>query len=77
MTITVGLSGYGMSGAIFHAPIIAKVAGLELTAIMSSDAAKVQRDYPHMAVVSSLDHLLADKNIMLIVIATPNDTHYE
>jgi scyllo-inositol 2-dehydrogenase (NADP+) len=77
LAISVGLSGYGLSGAIFHAPIIEKVQGLELTTVMSSDPAKVRRDYPHVAVVPSLDGLLADKDIALVVIATPNDTHYE
>ncbi len=77
MTIHVGLVGYGMSGEIFHAPLIEKVEGLALSTVMSSKPEKVHQDYPDVTVVPALDRLLADKNIALVVISTPNDTHYE
>ncbi len=44
---------------------------------MSSKPEKVHQDYPDVTVVPTLDRLLADKNIALVVISTPNDTHYE
>lgn len=77
MTINVGLVGYGLSGSVFHAPLIESVPGLTLKAIVSSAPEKVHRDHPTVAVVPTLDHLLAHEDISLIVIATPNDTHYD
>ena len=42
MTIHVGLVGYGMSGSVFHAPLIEYTPGLTLKTVVSSDPAKVQ-----------------------------------
>ena len=76
MTIHVGLVGYGMSGSVFHAPLIEYIPGLTLKTVVSSDPAKVQRAFPTISVVPTLDDLLIDKDISLVVIATPNQTHY-
>ncbi len=76
MTISVGLIGYGMAGSVFHAPLIKSVDGLTLSAIVSSSPEKVHRDYPDMPVLPTLDALLENNEIQLIVIATPNESHY-
>ena len=76
MTISVGLVGYGMSGSVFHAPLIECVPELTLKTVVSSDAAKVHRTYPNVSVVPTLDLLLTDTDIALVVIATPNEMHY-
>lgn len=77
MTIRVGLVGYGMAASVFHAPLIESVDGLALTAVVSSNPGKVQRDYPDVDVVPTLERLLERDDIELVVIATPNETHYE
>lgn len=47
-----------------------------LAAVSSSDATKVHADWPSVPVVSEPKHLFNDPNIDLIVIPTPNDTHF-
>ncbi len=74
--LNVGLVGYGYASKTFHAPLIAGTANVELVAICSSDADKVNKDWPAVSVVSSAQALFDDPNIDLIVIPTPNDTHY-
>ncbi len=76
MTIHVGLVGYGLAGSVFHAPLIQYLPELALKTIVSSDPAKVHRTYPDVSVVSTLDALLIDEDISLVVISTPNETHY-
>jgi predicted dehydrogenase len=49
---------------------------MTLAAVSSSDAAKVHADWPSVPVVSEPKHLFNDPNIDLIVIPTPNDTHF-
>src|SRR5215469_344589 len=71
----VGLIGYGFAGKTFHAPLIAAVEGMALRAIASSDAAKVKKDYPNMRVFADPKAMMADRDITLIVVATPNDSH--
>ncbi|WP_449556186.1 oxidoreductase [Huaxiibacter chinensis] len=75
-TIRVAIIGYGYASKTFHAPLIAGTPGLELCAVSSSDASKVHQDWPTVNVVSEPKHLFNDPNIDLIVIPTPNDTHF-
>ena len=74
--IRVGLIGYGYASKIFHAPLISGTPGMSLGAVSSSDAAKVHADWPTVPVVSEPKHLFNDPNIDVIVIPTPNDTHF-
>ena len=59
--IGVGLIGFGKAGRIFHAPLIGAVDGLELRRSARRDDA---------------DALIADPAIHLVVVATPNTSHY-
>ncbi|MGO2333893.1 oxidoreductase [Providencia sp.] len=74
--IKVGIIGYGYASKTFHTPFLARLAGFELTAISSSDPSKVKADWPNINVVSSPEAIFADPEIELVVIPTPNDTHY-
>lgn len=74
--IRVGLIGYGYASKTFHAPLISGTPGMELSTVVSSDAQKVLADWPATQVVASANSLNADPDIDLIVIPTPNDTHF-
>ncbi len=74
--IKVGLLGYGYASKTFHAPLIMGTPGLELAGVSSSDASKVHADWPAIPVVSDPQMLFNDPSIDLIVIPTPNDTHF-
>lgn len=74
--IRVGLAGYGFASKTFHAPLIAGTSAMELAAVSSSDAGKVHADWPGMQVVADPQSLFDDPTLDLIVIPTPNDTHF-
>ena len=74
--LRVGLIGYGFASKTFHAPLIAGTPDVELAAISSSDASKVHADWPAVKVVAEPQALLDDPTLQLIVIPTPNDTHF-
>ena len=74
--IRVGLIGYGYASKTFHAPLISGTPGMTLAAVASSDENKVHADWPAMPVVSGPERILNDPNIDLVVIPTPNDTHF-
>jgi scyllo-inositol 2-dehydrogenase (NADP+) len=61
----VGLIGYGKAGRVFHAPLIKSVDGLHLHKIVEhrGDA--------------EVNALLADPEVELVVIATPNESHFD
>jgi predicted dehydrogenase len=75
--IEVGLIGYGFAGRAFHAPVISAVPGLHLAAILQRSGNEAAEKYPDVRIVRNMEELLANREIRLVVIATPNDTHYE
>jgi scyllo-inositol 2-dehydrogenase (NADP+) len=74
--IEVGLIGFGLAGRSFHAPVIRAVPGLRLAAILQRSGEEAARIYPDVRIVRNLEELLAIDSIRLIVIATPNQTHF-
>lgn len=73
--IDVGLIGYGLAGASFHAPLIGAVPGLRLASVVTSRAAAVARDWPEAKAVADAETLFGDPDIGLVVIATPDHLH--
>ena len=65
-----------MAGRVFHAPLISSVDGLELAAVVERNSGKAAERYPGITTYRSVDELLADASIKLIVVATPNSTHF-
>ena len=76
----VGLIGYGLGGATFHAPFIAATPGLHLAAVMTSDPARrqgVEERYRGTTVVAGIEELLSlAPRLELIAISSPNASHY-
>jgi predicted dehydrogenase len=77
--IRAGLIGYGLGGAVFHAPLLSAAAGVTLAAIVTSDAgraASASARYAHTRVVPSTDDLwaMAD-DLDLVVISAVNRAH--
>lgn len=73
--LKVALIGYGFAGQTFHAPIIAAVPGLELRVVGSSQPERVRADWPEAQVLLP-QAALAHPEVDLVVIATPNTTHF-
>ncbi len=74
--VRVGLIGFGLAGQAFHAPVIRGVRGMELACILERHGSNAQQKYPEVRVARTLDEMLSDKTIGLIVVATPNDSHF-
>ncbi len=70
--IKTGICSYGMSGKLFHAPFIEAHPGFELTAIVERHNNDSRERYPHSKLYRSVDELINDKEIQLIVVNTPN-----
>ncbi|MBZ9538735.1 oxidoreductase [Modicisalibacter tunisiensis] len=75
-SFNVGVVGYGFASQTFHVPLIQATPGLELIAVSSSDAAKVHRDLASVAVEASPQALFARSDMDLVVIPTPNESHF-
>ena len=75
--IIVGLASYGMSGLVFHAPLLSAHSGFRLTTVLERSANKSQQRYPEVKVVRSFDELVQDQALELIVVNTPNQLHLD
>jgi scyllo-inositol 2-dehydrogenase (NADP+) len=75
--IKTGLLAYGMSGKVFHAPFLSAHPGFELYAITERHEKKAHADYPGIKSYDSVAELIGDSDIDLVVINTPNFTHFE
>jgi predicted dehydrogenase len=74
--VEVGLIGFGLAGRYFHAPVIRAVSGLRLAAILQRSGDSAAQTYPDVQIVRNLDELLALDSVRLIVVATPNQSHF-
>lgn len=71
--------GYGLAGAVFHAPLIGATPRLELASVVTSSPerkAQAEQEHPGVRVLSDADSLweLADQH-ELVVVAAPNSAH--
>ncbi len=76
--LRVGVIGFGLAGSAFHAPLIDVTPGLMVSAIVTRDVerrAQAKRDYPSVTLLETAEALFADKQVDIVVIATPNSTH--
>ncbi|QCT04686.1 oxidoreductase domain protein [Paenibacillus algicola] len=76
-TIKAGLIGFGLSGATFHAPILCSIPDYEIAAVVSSHPEKVYKALPEAVVYSQVEQLLNDASIDIVIVTSPNATHYE
>lgn len=77
MRIKTGICSYGMSGKLFHAPFIAAHPGFELTAIVERHNNDSRERYPQARLCRSVEELVTDKDLQLIVVNTPTHLHYQ
>ncbi|WP_299429503.1 oxidoreductase [uncultured Meiothermus sp.] len=77
LPIHVALIGYGFAGQVFHAPVIRSVPGLRLVTVASSQPEKVKSDWPDIWVSQTAEEVITHPEIDLVVIATPNQTHFD
>lgn len=75
--IRVGVIGFGLAGRIFHTAVIQATPGLELAAVVQRSGDDAKKEYPEARQARSIEELLADPGIRLVVIATPSYSHYE
>jgi len=74
--IGVGVIGFGMAGEFFHAPILSVTPGLKLAAIFARSGERARELYPATRIVRSLDELLSDPAVEVVVVATPTHSHF-
>jgi scyllo-inositol 2-dehydrogenase (NADP+) len=75
--IKTALLSYGMSGRVFHAPFLVAHGGFILAGSWERSNQLIQQHYPQTKSFSSLESVLQDNTIDLIIVNTPTATHYD
>jgi predicted dehydrogenase len=75
--LNVGLIGFGLAGRVFHAPLIHANPDLRLTHIVQRHGDEAEKKYPQAKLLRDADELFSEKSIDLVVVATPNTSHFE
>jgi len=72
-----GLVGYGSVAEKMHAPLIHTSPHMELYGVVERNQQRSKERYEHVRIFKSLDDLLEIADLDLVVIATPNEYHFE
>ncbi|MGH9585679.1 MAG: Gfo/Idh/MocA family oxidoreductase [Acidobacteriaceae bacterium] len=75
--IRVGVIGFGLAGRIFHAAVVAETPGLELACIVQRRGDEAAKAYPGVRIARSIEEMLEDRSIHLVVVGTPSYAHFE
>lgn len=75
--IGVGIASYGMSGQVFHGPLLHIDPGFRVISILERNKNLSASLFPDAQIVRSYDELLENNEIEMIVVNTPDPLHYE
>jgi scyllo-inositol 2-dehydrogenase (NADP+) len=75
--IKTGIFSYGMSGMVFHAPLLHTHPMFEIKKILQRKSNTSREKYPYIELARDYEELLNDPEIELIIVNTPDHTHYE
>ncbi|MFT0801347.1 oxidoreductase [Bacillus swezeyi] len=75
--IRIGLLGYGLSGSVFHAPLLSVLNEFEMRKVMTSKKEQVTQELPGAEAVSSIEEIAGDPAIDLVIVTTPSGLHFE
>lgn len=75
--IVTGIISFGMSGRIFHAPFLSTNPRFKLKAVVERNQKKMAQSYPGIVSYDSVEEMLNDPEIELVVVNTPNFTHFD
>lgn len=72
--IKTALLSYGMSGEVFHGPLLDAHPGFEIASVWQRDTRKPAKH--SSPVVGAYQDILSDPSVELVIVNTPNETHY-
>jgi len=75
--VNVGMIGFGLAGRVFHAPLLASSPHFFLSHIVERHGDQARAAYPEATIVRSTAELLQQQSVELVVVATPNTSHFE
>lgn len=75
--VKVGLCAFGMSGKVFHAPFLKEHPGFFMSAVVERSKEESKEKYPDAVIYRSVEEMLNNSDVELVVVNTPVQTHFE
>lgn len=75
--VKAGLCAFGMSGKVFHAPFLKDHPGFFISAVVERSKEESKEKYPEATIYRSVEEMLQNADVELVIINTPVQTHYE
>ncbi|MFL5738984.1 MAG: Gfo/Idh/MocA family oxidoreductase [Flavisolibacter sp.] len=75
--IQTAILSFGMSGQVFHAPFLAVDSRFQFSAVWERSKNLAEQKYPGVKTYRKLEDLLSDDTIELVIVNTPNYSHFE
>ncbi len=75
--INTGIVSYGMSGKVFHGPLLHVNHHFNIKKIVERSYKGSKESFPYVEVVDGFEDLIKDDNLELVIVNTPDGTHYE
>jgi len=75
--INTALCSFGMSGLVFHSPFLAINPHFKFYAVWERSKNLAEEKYPDVKTYRTLESMFADDLVELVIVNTPNYTHYE
>lgn len=75
--IGTALLSYGMSGKVFHSPFLSIHEGFRLKGAWERSGEAITSDYPGTHSYTSLEEVLSDESVELVIVNTPTYTHFD
>lgn len=75
--VNTAICSFGMSGRVFHAPFLHVSPQFQFYSVWEREKNLASHIYPGVRVCRTLDELLADDEVELVIVNTPNYTHFD
>jgi scyllo-inositol 2-dehydrogenase (NADP+) len=75
--VNTAICSFGMSGRVFHAPFLHVSPCFQLWSVWEREKNLASKIYPGVRVCRTLAGLLADGEVELVIVNTPNYTHFD
>ncbi|HVM89814.1 MAG TPA: oxidoreductase [Puia sp.] len=75
--LKIGIAGFGQAAKVMHAPFLSSMEEYKLVSVLERHNNDSQQRYPYVKMVRTFDELIELPDIEIIVITTPNNTHFD
>jgi scyllo-inositol 2-dehydrogenase (NADP+) len=75
--INTAITSFGMSGLVFHGPLLKASPGFEVVKILERSKNNSVKMFPSATIARSYEEILSDESVELVIVNTPDEFHFE